>query len=75
VARLRELVGAEPSRVGLNSLQAAMSDHAGYPTSICRHEERMVTIASIIAEPEQGNLHVAAGNPCVWAYETYPLQG
>ena len=50
------------------------SDHAGYPASICRHEERMVTIASMIAEPERGYLHVAAGNPCAWAYEMYALE-
>jgi isopenicillin-N N-acyltransferase like protein len=74
VARLRELVANEQPRTGLHSLQAAMSDHAGYPTSICRHEERMVTIASMIAEPERGYLHVAAGNPCAWAYETYALE-
>ncbi len=73
VARLRELVAHEQPRAGLHSLQAALSDHAGYPTSICRHEERMVTIASMIAEPERGYLHVTAGNPCAWAYETYTL--
>jgi isopenicillin-N N-acyltransferase like protein len=71
VARLRELATHGQQR--LESLETAMSDHAGYPASICRHEERMVTIASIIAEPERGVLHVAAGNPCTRAFETYAL--
>jgi isopenicillin-N N-acyltransferase like protein len=71
VARLRALATHGQPRP--DSLQAALSDHAGYPTAICRHEARMVTIASVIAEPERGVLHVAAGNPCTWAFETYAL--
>jgi hypothetical protein len=51
----------------------ALADHKGWPTSICRHQSDVETIASLIAEPDQGRLHVAAGNPCKTEFVTYSL--
>jgi hypothetical protein len=50
-----------------------LADHDGYPASICRHEPSFATIASLVAEPDHGRLHVAAGNPCQHAAVTYQL--
>jgi hypothetical protein len=33
----------------------------------------MKTIASVIAEPEHGRLHVTRGNPCETEYVVYSL--
>jgi isopenicillin-N N-acyltransferase like protein len=50
-----------------------LADHKGFPTSICRHDTSVTTIATAIAEPEDGRLHVAAGNACEAAFYTYSL--
>jgi hypothetical protein len=34
----------------------------------------MKTIASIIADPDQGRLHVARGNPCENPYVAYAVE-
>jgi isopenicillin-N N-acyltransferase-like protein len=60
-------------RIGLDHLKLALADHKGWPTSICRHQSDVETIASLIAEPGQGRLHVAAGNPCKTEFVTYSL--
>jgi isopenicillin-N N-acyltransferase-like protein len=52
---------------------AMLADHDGYPVSICRHESRLKSIASLVAEPDQGRLHVAVGNPCEHEFVTYQL--
>ena len=67
----------------VDDLKQALSDHAGYPSAICRHpqaendgtdfETAGVTVAGLVAEPERGRLHVAAGNPCESAFTTYTL--
>jgi isopenicillin-N N-acyltransferase-like protein len=64
--RMTALLRASSGRITLDTVQAALRDHDGRPASICRHEPHrpVKTIASIIAEPDQGRLHVARGNPC-----------
>jgi isopenicillin-N N-acyltransferase like protein len=68
-ALLSELHG----RIGINHLKLALADHKGWPTSICRHQSDVETIASLIAEPDEGRLHVAAGTPCKTEFVTYSL--
>jgi hypothetical protein len=72
---MRDLLRAEHGRVTLETVKGALRDHDGGETAICRHElERpMKTIASIIAEPEHGRLHVTRGNPCETDYAVYSL--
>jgi isopenicillin-N N-acyltransferase like protein len=82
--RLRELVAAKSGGVAVEDLKRFLADHEGYPTSICRHPHdgadhpmvsaRARTIASLIAEPAAGRLHVARGNPCQTPYATYRLR-
>ena len=73
--RMRGLLRAEHGRITLETVKRCLRDHDGGATAICRHEpERpMKTIASIIAEPEQGRLHVTRGNPCETEYTVYSL--
>ncbi len=65
---------------GLVSLDAAkelLSDHDGFPTSICRHPNDdpqtgwQRSVISIIVEPDNKRMHISNGNPCENAYETY----
>ena len=72
-ARMNGLIDGQHGRLTLDALKAILSDHDGHPASICRHEERMVSIASLIAEPDHGRLHVAVGNPCANDYVAYAL--
>ena len=71
--RMADLLNQQKGRITLDTLKAALADHAGAPTGICRHQDNVVTIASIIAEPGAGRLHVAAGNPCEAGFVTYSL--
>lgn len=71
--RLTDRINRRLSIITLDDMKLFLSDHDGYPTGICRHDESMVTISSIIAEPTQGRMHIALGNPCTSEYVTYSL--
>jgi isopenicillin-N N-acyltransferase-like protein len=81
--RMRALLDGRPGRLTMADLQRFLADHAGHPTSICRHPHdgrdhpsvsaRGKTVASLIAEPARGRLHVARGNPCQAGYAAYAL--
>lgn len=75
LSRMRRLMGQARSHITLDSMKGFLQDHDGGPSAICRHEpdRPMKTIASIIAEPDHGRLHVSAGNPCETEYMTYSL--
>jgi len=73
--RFCQLVRERSGALDVPILQQILSDHAGYPTSLCRHmqDRPSKTIASLIAEPERGLLHIAVGNPCQNGYVTYEV--
>jgi isopenicillin-N N-acyltransferase-like protein len=81
--RMHALVAERFGRLTLADVQRFLADHAGAPTSICRHPHdgpdhpsvsaRGRTTASLIAEPGRGLLHITRGNPCATAYQTYRL--
>lgn len=75
-ARADELV-ASVERASAADVMRMMSDHAGYPHSICRHNdgtaESIETVASYVMEPLQGRLNVSYGNPCANGYTAYQL--
>ncbi|HUG13945.1 MAG TPA: C45 family peptidase [Thermomicrobiales bacterium] len=83
LARINAFLADRSGSFSVGDLRAALSDHANYPTSICRHasssnpddgfETAGVTAAALIAEPEQGRLHIAPGNPCSSPFTTYEL--
>lgn len=83
--RMQELIGAKFGSITLADVQQFLSDHSGFPIGICRHPHDGYgdsilpntgkTVAAIIAEPAQGRLHVACGNPCERPFATHGLAG
>jgi isopenicillin-N N-acyltransferase-like protein len=52
------------------AIRAALADHDGYPTSVCRHEPGgLRTVASIAIHTGKPELRVATGNPCTEPYD------
>ncbi len=74
--RMSGLLHRERGRIALDTVKAALRDHSLGEAGICRHEpgRPMKTIASIIAEPDTGLLHVARGNPCENEYVAYSVE-
>tara|TARA_Y100000758_G_scaffold296886_1_gene256276 strand:+ start:4062 stop:5147 length:1086 start_codon:yes stop_codon:yes gene_type:complete len=64
-------------KLTLDHAKALLSDHDGFPTSICRHPNDEPTsgwqrsVVSILLEPGDNRMHVSNGNPCESKYETY----
>jgi isopenicillin-N N-acyltransferase-like protein len=55
----------------------ALSDHLGYPNSVCNHADPRAprtfeTLASVIVDLTTGDFWVAGGNPCTTAFELLP---
>jgi isopenicillin-N N-acyltransferase-like protein len=81
--QIRQLVGGKFGSITVADMKSFLADHSGQPTSICRHSHdgpdhpsvsaRGRTVASLIAEPAVGRLHVARGNPCQAEYVSYNL--
>jgi isopenicillin-N N-acyltransferase-like protein len=76
--RINELIRAELGSVTVDRIKTYLSDHSNHPTSICRHPQTPQrgperTVASMIAEPAHGRMHVALGNPCESSFVTYAM--
>jgi len=48
------------------TFRAILSNHDGYPDSICRHAKKVQTLFACIYEPESGKLWLHKGFPCLW---------
>ncbi len=64
----------------LPALKEALRDHDNRPNSVCRHGdetlpeiERVITVSSIIMDPEGGMLWATDGPPCEGNYQTVEL--
>ena len=76
--RAESLVRQRLGHLTLADVKAIFADHAGHPTSICRHpttgkSASIESIYSVIGEPDRGLLHLSVGNPCASAYFTYEV--
>ena len=74
--RILSLLRQAPRPLTVKHIRQVLSDHQGYPRSICRHAvdgEEMKTITSIISEPAAGRMQVSKGNPCQGPHYTYVL--
>lgn len=73
-ARLRARLEVDRGRLTPALALAALTDHVGYPVSICRHQnDDACTTAAVIAEPTRGRLHCTLGHPCSNLPHTYSL--
>ena len=54
--------------------QKLLADHAGYPTSICKHGLETVTVFSIIIQLEQLRAWIGKGRACEAEYVEYQLE-
>lgn len=78
LANLKSNVGKKSV---LSALQVLLRNHDNGSASICRHEtvpkvrssDDWETVASIIADPNSGEMHVCFGNPCQIPYQTFLL--
>jgi isopenicillin-N N-acyltransferase like protein len=76
--RARQLLEPKIGRITIDDIKAVMKDEFGAPRAICRspHEyggESTMTIASLIFDPRNGVLHVAAGQPTQSEYQPVRL--
>lgn len=81
--RINEMIRAKLGSITVESIQRYLSDHASYPTSICRHPQTSDlgkgfevagrTVAAMIAEPAEQRMHVTRGNPCESQFVTYSM--
>jgi isopenicillin-N N-acyltransferase-like protein len=70
--RLATLIRAQAGRLTLGALQAALTDRASVPEQINSLTSPYgMTVAALIAEPDQGRLHVAPGGPEPLEWSTY----
>src|SRR5207247_10474076 len=78
--RAERILESDSRPVTLDQIKQLLSDHEGYPTSICRHpNDDPVTgwqrsVVSVILEPAVGRMHLSRGNPCENPYEIYELR-
>ncbi len=79
-ARMDELAAGLGGRLTPETLGRALTDHQGYPNSICRHPDPAVppglqaeSLGSFIMQPAQGAMLVAAGTPCTHEYVRYEV--
>ena len=71
--RMNALIQARFGSLAVDDFKKFLQDHSGYPTSICRHDGDSCTVASLISEPAERRMHVAAGNPCESRYVAYSM--
>jgi isopenicillin-N N-acyltransferase-like protein len=71
--RINALIKSRYGSIEVDDIKRFLSDHSGYPASICRHGSDMQTVASMISEPARRRMHIALGNPCQHRYVTYSM--
>ena len=71
--RIHTLLKSRYGSIAIDDIKRFLSDHSGYPASICRHGGGMQTVVSMIAEPAARRMHIAFGNPCQNLYATYSM--
>jgi isopenicillin-N N-acyltransferase-like protein len=71
--RLRRLLGRDAGEITVESIKRALSDHANYPKSICKHvkpvvNENVSTVGSVVVDLTNRTLQACSGNPCEGSY-------
>ena len=79
LGRTETLLAEMDSAVSLDDLKRILSDHEGFPRSICRHPNSdpetgfWRSVVSMILEPSEGRMHLTRSNPCERPFEIYSL--
>ncbi|HJX04851.1 MAG TPA: C45 family peptidase [Thermoplasmata archaeon] len=78
--RARKLFKKELGQVDLSTFLRVLSDHVGYPESICRHpdpelgeEDQTRTIFTVAFDLTNKAAWISAGNPCKGTFKKYEL--
>ncbi len=80
--RLLQNVRADSGKASaVAQIAALLSDHSDGPASICRHAAADIerpadgweSVASIVADPDDGVMHVSFDNPCRQRYRAFSL--
>jgi isopenicillin-N N-acyltransferase-like protein len=80
--RLNELLSPIKGNISVDDIKRGLTDHFGYPKSICRHpdmdpnlkeSEKIQTLGSIIMDLNSGRIEFAAGPPCQSSYQSYQI--
>jgi isopenicillin-N N-acyltransferase-like protein len=72
---LSEQIIEKKNKITVEKMHEILSDHDGYPVSICRHQvekpkpgaemlANLKTVCSLISKPEAGEIYATVGNPC-----------
>lgn len=72
--RAMRLLRENYGELSLERFKTLLADHAGYPTSICKHGTETVTVFSIIIQPESRRALIGRGRACETEYFEYQLQ-
>ena len=79
--RVRDLLEPKLGRITVEDVQQALTDHVGYPRSVCRHPEgpegtnQTMSIASVVMDLGARVMYVASGPPCSHPYRAVRLPG
>jgi isopenicillin-N N-acyltransferase-like protein len=72
--RMSEILDDSYGVIDIEGMKTALGDHTLGPDGICRHGSDMKTIASIVADSSERELHVCKGNPCEGVFQTYTFE-
>lgn len=74
--RIKTLVKERYGKITVEDVERMLSDHTGYPYSICDHEDPKYPVAmrdatnfSIVMDLTANDIYLAAGNPCENEFE------
>jgi len=78
--RLERLLRQSSGKIGVDTIQALLSDHFSAPASICRHADvtlpepkRVISVAATAIDLNARVLYVTDGPPCQSAFQAVPL--
>lgn len=79
--RLGKILSEKAPDITVDYLKECLSDHEGYPRSVCSHihgdatdtHKQWKTVASVIYDLDDLEMEVCKGNPCEGAYEKHRL--
>ena len=78
--RAKKLFKKELGKVELSTFKRILSDHVGYPESICRHpdpelseEDQTMSIGTVAFDLTNKVAWVSAGNPCQGTFKKYEI--